>query len=227
MQIKYGSIVTAGSGNLGGSTFSHCRAGDYIKSSTRKLSTQTSYGREGIVRRSIAVKRWRSSSGNTRRAWNAYAHQLVKIDSLGMSRIPSGFQAYVKHLCNILIVNSSGTLTTPKATYPRIYTITSVSVNLGSSSISVTFTTSGSGDSGRTFLMTRAVPPGVVLKKSDFRIVSAANNVPSSPNNFYGRYTNRFGVYFPSGYQIGLAIQGISALSGLRTDPTYYYFTIP
>ena len=92
------SLIAAGSGSLGGSTFSHNRGGPYIRNRSVPVNTMTA--RRTAVRGAFAglSNQWRNLSAEDQEGWSTYAEATPVMDSLGFSRTLSGQQMYIR--CN-------------------------------------------------------------------------------------------------------------------------------
>jgi len=92
------------SGSLAGTTYSHNRAGQYMRN--RRMPCQpVGTGRRGVVRAAFgaASGAWAALTGAVQAAWTAYAAGHPYVDSLGQSIKLTGHQMYVA--INAMLIN--------------------------------------------------------------------------------------------------------------------------
>jgi hypothetical protein len=96
--VKYTSqIIAAGSGSIGGCTFSRNRSGAYIRN--RSIPVNPTSAAQVLVRGALAtlVARWTSVlTAAQRTAWETWAANTPQVDSLGNPINITGQNAYVK-----------------------------------------------------------------------------------------------------------------------------------
>lgn len=104
MKIKFGSIVTDGSGKLGGHVYSKNRGGNYIR--TNKVPSNPRTGAQILARSRFgqASAGWRALSENQRAAWAEFAVNNPYSDSLGDQRHLSASSAYTRSATNLMNV---------------------------------------------------------------------------------------------------------------------------
>lgn len=95
--MKYSSqIIAAGSGSMGGCTFSRNRSGSYIRNRSLPVNPQSSF--QTIVRGALAtlVARWTSVlTAAQRSGWDTWAQNTPQTDALGNPIIITGQNAYI------------------------------------------------------------------------------------------------------------------------------------
>ena len=70
MLIKFGSIVTRGSGKLGGHVFSRNRGGAYIRTNQTPSNPQTAFQQSGRATFTELTQGWSALTQNERDSWN-------------------------------------------------------------------------------------------------------------------------------------------------------------
>ena len=95
--MKYkGTIISEGSGSLGGITFSHNRGGQYIRHRAVPVNSNTpqQQAMRNIV--TLLVAHWNSTlTGAQRDGWSAYAAAVTYVDALGEPRVINGMSMYM------------------------------------------------------------------------------------------------------------------------------------
>ena len=97
-------LTSPSSGSIAGSTYSHNRAGQYVRN--RRSPTQpVGTGRRGVIRAAFgaASTAWASLSQSVQAAWTSYAAGHPYSDSLGQSIKLTGHQMYVA--INTMLIN--------------------------------------------------------------------------------------------------------------------------
>ena len=104
MKIKFGSIVTDGSGKLGGHVYSKNRGGNYIRTNKVPSNPRTEAQILARSRFGQASAGWRSLTENQRAAWAEFAANNPYSDSLGDQRTLSASSAYTRSANNLMNV---------------------------------------------------------------------------------------------------------------------------
>lgn len=104
MKIKFGSIVTDGSGKLGGHVFSKNRGGNYIRTNKVPSNPRTAAQILARSRFGQASAGWRALTENQRAAWAEFAANNPYSDSLGDQRHLSASSAYTRSANNLMNV---------------------------------------------------------------------------------------------------------------------------
>ena len=96
MKIKFGALVVAGRGKIGGHVASRNRAGAYLRTKVTPVNPATVY--QVAVRNRLAgiSTDWRGLTAAQRTAWNAAVSDYAKTDIFGDIRNPSGFNLHQK-----------------------------------------------------------------------------------------------------------------------------------
>jgi len=89
-------LITEGSGSIGGLTFSHNRAGMYIRS--RSVPTNPNSERQGIVRSALSMAQawWKTMDETGRAQWQQYADNTPLRDALGRELKLTGLQMFIR-----------------------------------------------------------------------------------------------------------------------------------
>lgn len=107
MKIRFGSIVTDGSGKLGGHVYSKNRGGNYVRTNRVPSNPRTAAQVLARSRFGQASSGWRSLTESQRAAWAEFADNNPYSDSLGQQRHLSASSAYTRSSNNLLIVGKS------------------------------------------------------------------------------------------------------------------------
>jgi len=89
-------LITEGSGSIGGLTFSHNRAGMYIRS--RTVPTNPNTQRQGVVRTGLSEAQawWKTMDETGKALWEQYAAATPLRDALGRELKLTGLQMFIR-----------------------------------------------------------------------------------------------------------------------------------
>ena len=212
------SLISAGSGKLGGAVFSHGRNGQIMR--RHAIPTQPRTSAQRAVRNQLAAlsAAFRNLGASTIAGWNALASGVTRKSKLGTSYHPTGQQLYVscgKNLANIGIaignmsaptipsipVLPSLTMTQP----PANSMVTTMPFTWGStlsSTYGAIISASSVQSSGRTF-----------IGKSEFRKILGGANASTLVTDMYSAFTTRFGL-LPYAGTIQFQVKYVDPASG-------------
>ena len=214
------SLISAGSGKLGGAVFSHGRNGQIMR--RHAIPTQPRTSAQRAVRNQLAAlsAAFRNLGASTIAGWNALASGVTRKSKLGTTYHPTGQQLYVscgKNLANIGIGIAIGNMSAP--TIPTIPALGSFSITAPTpntqvstlplvvtgglnSSYGVILSASGVQSAGRTF-----------VGKSQFRLLKGLANASSLTMDLFTYYITRFGA-LPQAGTIQASLKYIDPASG-------------
>lgn len=107
-------IVAAGSGSIGGLTWSHNRGGQYLRARVIPVNPNTEA--QGIARENMssAVSLWTNTLDDAQRqAWQTYAQDTPTVNRLGAQLILSGQQMFIRSVTSRMIAGLPAVLDGP------------------------------------------------------------------------------------------------------------------
>ena len=113
MKIKFGAIVVAGSGKIGGHVASKNRGGAYLR--TKVTPTNPNSPAQAGARALLASLStgWSGLSEENRDSWNGAVKDYATTDIFGDIKNPSGINLYVKLNANLIAAGESALTTAP------------------------------------------------------------------------------------------------------------------
>jgi len=214
MKAKFGSIVVAGSGKIGGHVASRNRAGAYFRTKVTPVNPNTSYQAGSRSRFSARSQAWRGLTEAQRAAWNAAVQDYSKTDIFGDNQIPSGFNLYQKLNNNLVNIGESA-LTNPPLPQDIInFTSLSVTSEVAVGSVTVTFAAAIAVTEKVKLFATPAVSPGISFVKSEFRQIAVLDSTDTSPYAALADWESRFGELTQTGSKIFVKLVPVSVASG-------------
>jgi hypothetical protein len=214
MKAKFGSIIVAGSGKIGGHVASRNRAGAYIRTKVTPVNPRTSAQQTIRDRLASISQAWKSLTAAQRAAWNAAVSDYARTDIFGDLKNPSGFNLYQRLNNNLAIIGESLIDTPPVP--GDVFALTSLSVACSTSPTSITLTFSPAipaTDKVKIY----ATPPlsqGVNFVKSEFRLIDVLDDSDVSPANISSAYVAKFGDPSGSGLKIFVKAVGVNVNTG-------------
>jgi hypothetical protein len=193
MKIKFGSLVTAGSGKIGGHVAAKNRGGAYLRTKATPLNPNTSAQAGARSLLASLSTGWSTLTDDQRLAWNNAVANFATTDIFGDLRNPSGINLYVK--LNSNLSNSGQALLTspPEKVEIPFSKLLNADIEISAGLLNFTFADNGLSSQICKIQATPVMSNGVSFVKSQLR--SIANVVPqdSAPDNYIA-YTSKFGV---------------------------------
>ncbi len=112
MKFTPGPMVSALSGSVGGQTFSRNRGGQYVRARAVPITSTTPAALAAKARLATASSAWQGLTAGERTAWAFWANANPIINTLGMSTVLTGQQAFVGNHTRLALAGQT-TLTTP------------------------------------------------------------------------------------------------------------------
>ena len=101
MKVKFGAIITEGSGKLGGHVVSKNRGGAFMRTKVTPSNPQTqAQSSQRSILGSLS-KNWATLTIDERKSWNDAVGEWAKTDIFGDIRKPSGLNLFVKINANL------------------------------------------------------------------------------------------------------------------------------
>jgi hypothetical protein len=199
MKAKFGAIIVAGSGKLGGHVASHNRSGAYLRTKVTPVNAQTSFQTSVRNRLSTLATGWSSLTTSQRSQWNDAVALFKGTDIFGDVKNPSGFNLY-QSLNNNLLQAGQAIITTPPnpVAIPVIETGVLAAVHAGA--ITITFT-NDPVVTGATVVVdgTPAESAGKSFVKSEFRRIGVMPAITTHVATITTLYNNKFGAVGAAG----------------------------
>jgi hypothetical protein len=214
MKAKFGSIVVAGSGKIGGHVASRNRAGAYIRTKVTPVNPSTSY-QQAIRNRLTGISQaWKALTAAQRLAWNAAVGDYAKTDVFGDIRNPSGFNLYQRLNNNLLVIGASQISDPPVPGSVYAPTSMSLAVVTGTPALTLTFAGAIPATDKVKLYATPPVSQGVSFVKSEFRLIGILSDSDTSPKVLTSLYTAKFGAVTENGLKVFVKMVGVNETTG-------------
>lgn len=214
MKIKFGALVVAGRGKIGGHVASRNRYGAYLRTKVTPVNPSTIY--QQAVRNRLAglSSAWRGLTVPQRAAWNAAVSDYARTDIFGDLRNPSGFNLFQRLNSNLLNIGKSQ-IDVPAAP-EAVEALASLSLAAASGAGTLSLTYDAAIGAAHSFLarFTPAVSAGKKFVRSEYRQVHVMVTADASPFSIETEYETKFGPIGPEDMQIFVEMIGINWNTG-------------
>jgi len=195
MKIKWGALVVAGRGKIGGHVGSRNSAGDYLRTKVTPVNPNTSA--QALVRNRLAVisQAWRGLTEDQRTSFNAAVSDFAKTDIFGDLKNPTGFNLYQRLNNNLSVVGATAITVAPRPEAVLTTVIGALAIDVGVGD-AMTLATSGAVPAGTSMEIwgTPGLSPGKSFVKSEYRLLAVVAALGTSPFNLQSVITAKFGV---------------------------------
>lgn len=215
MKAKFGAIVVAGSGKVGGHVFSKNRGGAYMRTKVTPSNPNTVAQQNVRAVLSSLSQSWGALSDAERLAWQGAVNDWSSTDIFGDIKNPSGINLYVR-LNSVLLNSGQAIITVPPLKEEMPYSeIATAIFDVSLSTLVVTFADASYDTVDLAISATPVLSNGVNFVKSQFRriatVAGAAGAVAAG-----AAYIAKFGVPTVGG-NVRLQIQPVLATGQIGT----------
>ena len=219
MKIKFGALVVAGRGKIGGHVASRNRAGAYLRTKVTPVNPSTVY--QAAVRNRLAgiSTDWRALTAPQRVAWNAAVADYAKTDIFGDIRNPSGFNLHQKLNNNLVNVGQAQITAPPLPEAVDAFTSVAVAADFTLQTVTITYAPAIAADHSAIIFGTPAISPGVSFVKSEYRQFDVMNAADSTPFSIETEYIAKFGAIGAVGMKLFIMAVAVNWNTGQAGIP--------
>lgn len=213
MKAKFGMIVVAGSGKIGGHVASRNRGGAYFRTKVTPVNPQTTSQLGARNRLTARAQAWRGLTQAQRDAWNGAVANFAKTDIFGDLKNPTGFNLYQK-LNNNLVNVGQAVLTLPPVP-SVVLTVNGVSIAPAAGTGLIPLTLSAATPAGTSMKVFATAPQsaGVSFVKSEYRQIAIVPAATATPFALGASYVAKFGSWLV-GQKIFVRISFVNNVTG-------------
>lgn len=195
MKVKWGAIVVAGRGKIGGHVASRNSAGAYFRTKVTPVNPSTSFQEEARNRLGTLSQNWRDLTEAQRTSWNSAVGDFAKTDIFGDLKNPTGFNLYQRLNNNLTVVGAANIDVAPLASEVLTETIGALVVDIGvGDAITIALADAVPAGTSIEIWATPALSQGKDFVKSEFRLVQVSPAATATPIDFQANYETRFGA---------------------------------
>lgn len=222
MKAKFGAIVVAGRGKIGGHVASQNRAGAYFRTKVTPSNPQTSYQTEARNRLAAISTAWCALGAVLILAWNNAVGKFKGTDVFGDIKNPSGFNLH-QRLNNNLVRIGESVIDTPPLPEAIPVITTGVLTAAANSTIEITFTDDPdvTGSVVEVYA-TPAMSPGRSAVSSELRRLGNMPAIVTHVADISTLYNAKFGAVGSAGQKIFISLKQVSTTTGQAGIPVTY-----
>jgi hypothetical protein len=221
MKAKFGAIVVAGRGKIGGHVASQNRAGAYFRTKVTPTNPQSASQTEVRNRFGGISSGWRALDPGQRAAWNAAVSDFARTDIFGDLRNPTGAQLYQRLNNNLLTCGEAAIPDPPEVVAVDSFTsiVLLAEDDTDAELFQVTF---GEAVEADHLVKVYATPPlsaGISFVKSEYRLIAILPNSQAAVWDGTTDYQAVFGSTGEVGQKIFVKAIQVEENSGLAGTP--------
>lgn len=168
MKVKFGSIVTAGSGKIGGHVVSGSLGGRVLKTKGLNYSKGKNFGILFQGKMSRFSSKWRTMSVAQRDSWEKAASSIVISDNFGDKMHLSGYNLYIKHNIYASITGFDPVLVYKPSIIVSVGNITDLTIGISVSQGVLNFSSTNLVTYRVILYLTPAMSPSVKINDKDY-----------------------------------------------------------
>lgn len=214
MKTKFGSIIVAGSGKIGGHVASRNRSGSYLRTKVTPTNPNTKY--QSAARSYVATtsKAWAGLTLAQRESWNAAVQNYAKTDIFGDIKNPSGFNLFVKLNSNLLATGTAIITTCPALQAIDAVSTATIVADVSDASIIITLATAVPVGFKCRVRMTEPTGAGISYIKNKLRVVQFLPAGAVAAIALTANYNAHFGSVGTAGQIIHYELDFVSTTTG-------------
>lgn len=218
MKVKFGSLVVAGSGKLGGHVYAKNRGGAYARTKTTPINPQTlaqANVRNGFTANSQA---WRGLTDDQRAAWSASTGNFPAKDRLGDSITLTGANLYQRINQNLYLVGIASLSEPPLPTSVTPLTSLTLTAAAGTPAMSLVFAPTPVPTGYKLIVeATAQQSAGRSFVKNKYRRIATVAAAATSPYDLLADYNAKFGS-LTAGTKVFVRCKFIDTATGFESQ---------
>lgn len=221
MRAKFGAIVVAGSGKIGGHVASKNKGGAYFRTKVTPSNPRSSAQLNVRSLFTSLSQAWKGLTEDQRTAWNAAVGLYKRTNIFGDLKEPSGINLFQRLNNNLAQVNQVALTEPPLPQEVAPIFIDAVTANITGSVLTVSFSPSPAvANQSVVVRASKPLSPGISYSKNQMRVVAFFEAAQASPYNLYGEYITKFGSIGAAGQKIFVELTPINPNTGQSGTPS-------
>ena len=195
MKIKWGALVVAGRGKIGGHVGSRNSAGDYLRTKVTPVNPNTSAQARVRTLLTVLSQAWRGITQIQRNSWNGAVADFARTDIFGDLKNPTGFNLFQRLNNNIDTAGGVFLSSAPRPESIATVTIGALAIDTGAGDAStLAISATVPVGSAMQIWMTAGLSAGKSFVKSEYRLLQVEAPGSTSPVDVQAAYVAKFGV---------------------------------
>jgi hypothetical protein len=214
MKIKFGSIVVAGSGKIGGHVAARNRGGAYLRTKVTPVNPSSASQVSVRNRFTSLSQAWKALTAAQRASWNAAVADYARTDVFGDIKNPSGFNLFQRLNNNLLNVGESQISAPPVPGAVHAFTSLVAAMAKGADTATLTFAAAIPATDKVKVFATPGMSAGKSFVKSEYRQIAVLDNADVSPYNVKADYNAKFGAIPDAGLKVFFRLIPVNVTTG-------------
>jgi len=214
MKAKFGAIIVAGSGKIGGHVASRNRAGAYIRTKVSPVNPSTT-SQSAVRNRLTGLSQvWRSLTAAQSAAWYSAVGDYAKTDVFGDLRNPSGFNLYQRLNNNLLNVGEAAIDVPPVPGSVHSFAAFTAAIVTGTPGMALTFSAAIPATDKVKLFATAPMSQGKSFVKAEYRQIGVLTSASTSPFAAKTLYDAKFGAVTENGLKVFFKMVPVNVATG-------------
>ncbi len=220
MKIKWGALVVAGSGKVGGHVAARNSSGAYLRTKVTPVNPKTVDQIAARARLGANAKAWGGITQDQRDAWNQNSVDFNSKNIFGDKIKLSGINVFSRLNNNLLLIGETTLDTPPVAESFAGPTTVSVVSNVQGGVLTISPDFAVPVGAKGVVRMTSPQSAGKKFVKSEFRVIDIADAGSAAPYDVAAAYQAKFGALPLEGQKVFVEIYLISTSTGIASQRT-------
>lgn len=222
-RIKFGMVVVAGRGKIGGQVLSAGRSGATVRTKTTPVNGKTVAQNNVRSRFTSLSQGWRDLTQAQRDAWNAAVAAFARTNVFGDIVNPSGSNLFQRLNNNLLNIGESSISDPPIPVGVESPVLVSVTNAIGAGTMTLVLDGDVPAATACIVFATAPMSAGKSFVKSEYRQIAVLAAEDATPVNIKAAYIAKFGSQGSVGQKIFFMIRPVNIDTGLTGGDTSAY----
>lgn len=218
MKLKWGALVVAGSGKIGGHVAAKNSAGSYLRTKTTPINPNTIDQVAARARLGANAKAWTNLTQAQRDTWNSNSVDFTAKNVFGDAIKLSGINVHSRLNNNLNLIGEPVILVSPPAESFAGPTVVTVISNVQGSILTIGPDLDVPVGAAGVVRATAPQSAGKNFVKSEFRVIDIAPEGSNDPYDISAAYIAKFGALPVEGQKVFVEIYLISKANGIASQ---------
>lgn len=220
MKLKWGALVVAGSGKIGGHVAAKNSSGAYLRTKVTPVNPRTVDQISARARLGANAKQWGVITQDQRDAWNANSVDFNSKNVFGDDIKLSGINVFSRLNNNLLLIGEAIIESPPIAESFAGPTVVSIVSNVQGGILTISPDFDVPVGAAGVVRMTSPQSAGKKFVKSEFRVINIAPEGSAAPYDVAAAYIAKFGALPQEGQKVFCEVYVISKTTGIASQRT-------
>jgi hypothetical protein len=221
MRAKFGAIVVAGSGKIGGHVASKNRGGAYFRT---KVTPSNPRSTAQLNVRSLFTslsQAWKGLTEEQRTAWNAAVGLYKRTNIFGDLKEPSGINLFQRLNNNLAQIGEAALSAPPLPSEVPSLFIDGIAAHGDAGTLNISFAPSPAPEScAYVVRASKPMSPGISYSKNQMRVIGFFSGGQESPYAAGSDYVAKYGSLGEAGQKIFVDVTPINTATGQSGTPS-------